>query len=236
MKKETEMKKDLKTFFKKGKGLRNDTVFMLHDGKLISANINDKETPGVYVTKFYADYDYINNAFRNNTIFVGSVANKLITGKGLSVSMEHDNLIIKSDEGTLFSNDISNTFVFMKNSKVEDIILHQYNKHPKLFKMVNSETINLDNKIDELLIKKKFVYEVPFKTINSYVIITNRMIKNFDKNTLSLSVSVTEPINDYIDYEQESNDDRAKSLVKIVKITVKDVVSKTDSYYAIIDK
>ena len=108
--KESELKKGFKEFFKRGKKLRKDSVFMIHDNLLISANINDGETPGVYITKFFVDYSYIFNIFKNNTIFVGNIVNKLLIGKGLHIELNGNNLLMKSSNGIFSTDDMNSPY------------------------------------------------------------------------------------------------------------------------------
>lgn len=235
--KESELKKGFKEFFKRGKKLRKDSVFMIHDNLLISANINDGETPGVYITKFFVDYSYIFNIFKNNTIFVGNIVNKLLIGKGLHIELNGNNLLMKSSNGIFSTDDMNSPLILTNNSSIEESILGQFYKHPKLFDSVNHETYEVSTiKMKELLATKQFTYEVPFESVESYVKITNKMIKNFDKNTESLVIEVSDDISNFITYDSDTPNHMTDTSIKIVRIITTDQISENYSYYCILDK
>ena len=234
MKSKINMKKIIKTINDNCKKLNYDGYYILDKSnkEIISVSgENDKETPGIHRVKFKDEnyialsYDYIFN--KKNRIINGKSLGSVLGGTGCIVN---EDLITSIKKETVDGEKIENKKEWYKGkdipkNKLDEMML-LFNRYKYNISKLNiTSSTNLD--IDYLLNQGQFCEDISNKLdINSYLLITNKMIKNFNKDTISIKVSVTDFLVD-----EELN----QTNIRFCIIQSESEVCTITSYYAFID-
>ena len=223
--KKVNYKKLISEICKYGKRLRpQDGLFIIKDGKILSArNQVEKDPPGAYVVELKTDNHKEMLKYLGNLIN-GIALNKAVTGTGCVVDLNEDeeNVVIASKGGEWYTNEVFSEDLYNE-------IIRTCNSYIPLFEKDNCETheLNLDD-IDTA--KGKFTLDLSkmFESINSYMLVTNKMLKNMDKDTINIAISVNK--------EPKTIEGSNEKILKIVKLEIDNVLFRTTCYHALIDK
>lgn len=208
-------KKDLKIVADRCKGLRSDGIFMVYNGMIISAVIySDKETPGIHTIEFKEPYNEIIGKL--GLLVDGVLLSRVISGTKLQIEETENSLKLNSSKGDW------QTGIF-NNSYIEESIIDKYELYSRLSErsLEYSSKIYCDKELEELFDNGKFLLNLGDHFNIPLLKVTNKMIKNFKKETEYVSINISD------DYILEDN-------IKMNKIVTEDPYSITTSYYTFI--
>lgn len=225
-------KKILKEINNLGKSLSSNNLYVIHDNMIISSGVDkNKETLGIHFVNFignnasiYEDYSHrIKNIDGCNN---GSELSKVINGTGFVAEYKDDETILSSNvsiSGKKEKQPIDWSNMEISNIDNKNKIINDYFKY--LINYNRSEVYSSyqfnNDEIEELLNKKKFILDMSDKLNVKLLLLTNKTIKNLNKNTKSLVIEIRE-IKDIIG-------------IKLCHILVANDNSETHSLYAFLD-
>lgn len=224
-------KKLIKTLADSGKNLSKSTYFIILNNLLISGTFSDNnETTGIHICEIKdIELDNILNILNGKSID-GSKFTKVLGGTKFKCDeydkQLHMESLIKVDDGTELYYLSSNDFKPINECEYGTKIFETYLKYSKYINQINNwKEYNCTQKqIESLLSRKKFTIDLCDKLDTVILDVTNKMIKNFNKNTefLIFKRSMSEIIPDSGLY-----------MLQIENIA-KNIITK--SFYAYIDK
>ena len=182
----------------------------------------NKEPAGVYRVEFKSDL-YEDTLKTLGILIQGQELSRVISGTGVVIDDLSDNLVITSNKGEWQPN-------LVDSPNLVNNIKDTYNRYSSKFNVDDYEEISLD--LEFLQNNKKFSINIgdEFKTLNSYMLITNKMLKNFNKETTNVSIAINRTPILFNESELE------ETCIKIIRITVDNTIAKTTCYHALIDK
>lgn len=186
------------------------------DNKVISISDEEKETPGIH-TVIFNDDEYYENGFK--IIKKNNHKKELINGITLGSIISGTKCEI--EKGKITSSKGEWVFGMNCDKKMINKIINQhqrYNNNLELVEIYNSLELNANDLIDQ----KQFCLDIGKQIgVNSYLLITNKMIKNFRKDLNLITVFITTFI--------------PNTNIRFCKIETESDICKTISYYPFID-
>lgn len=218
MLKDSEVKKIIKNFNKCGKGLRPDGLYAIKNNRIYSTIENQLHgTPGGFCIRFLdKNIEKGFNLLCTNELINGVDLNKVVTGTGVKVELDDNDILMKLENNELVFEPIHYTKI--KNQLISGY--HKYNHY--IENNVEYETELPRELIDEMIKQKTFIMDIceyidiPDRIFSLKV--SNKVLKNFSKTTQSIRVQVSKSYEEF----------------RVVKYILRDELCETESIYALI--
>ena len=227
-------KKDIKYVNDMGKNLAHNKYYNICDNYMYSLDDDENETQSLSITTFTKEEHIEILKYMDAPGIDGGELGRVIAGTGLvidyktetlnesiSLSLKSKVLVQKVKTDMEYNTGIDND---IRKSMVN---IHGYNRYfEHINKIKDSYSYELVKKeIEELLDKKKFIIDVSDKLGVKLLKISNKMMKNFNKTTKSVTFKISD---NYIIETPTTN-------VRLLCIEISDGISTTKSYYSFLD-
>lgn len=224
-------KKLIKTIADSGKNLSKSTYFIVLNNLLISATfLDNNETTGVHICEINDNELIEILKILNGKSIDGSKLTKVLGGTKFKCD-EYENMLfmeslIKVDDKNELYSLSSNDFKSIDECEYGSEIFKAYSKYLKYIMQINTwkEYNCTQDEIDSLLSRKKFTLDISNKLNASILDVTNKMIKNFNKNT------------EFLVFKRSTLEIMPDSGVHMLQIKSISKNNTTKSFYAYIDK